>query len=212
MGAGGGSEVRDRLVIRDGDADTAVIAQYEATRREAVGRGLIAGGGLLGATMVATLLGVRNAFAQSEGDAELISSAVTLENTAVAAYAAALESAKLDAATTKAVKTIKRQEQAHARSLAAALQRMGGTPPKSVDRALVKPLANAESQRDIATFAIELETMAVAAYYAAHGKLKSAKLLRLATTIMANEGQHLVVLRQALKQDPFPHAFETGQK
>jgi len=28
---------------------------------------------------------------------------------------------------------------------------------------------------------------------------------------MANEGQHLVVLRQAVKQDPVPNAFETGK-
>jgi hypothetical protein len=29
---------------------------------------------------------------------------------------------------------------------------------------------------------------------------------------MANEAQHLVVLRQAVKQDPVPNAFETGEK
>jgi hypothetical protein len=30
-------------------------------------------------------------------------------------------------------------------------------------------------------------------------------------SIMACEGQHLVVLRQALGRDPLPRAFETGR-
>ena len=29
---------------------------------------------------------------------------------------------------------------------------------------------------------------------------------------MANEGQHLVVLRKAAGKDPVPNAFETGEK
>jgi hypothetical protein len=29
---------------------------------------------------------------------------------------------------------------------------------------------------------------------------------------MANEGQHLVVLRQILHRPPLPNAFETGKK
>ena len=38
----------------------------------------------------------------------------------------------------------------------------------------------------------------------------SAALLRTTAQIMASEGQHLVVLRQALGRDPVPNAFETG--
>ena len=52
--------------------------------------------------------------------------------------------------------------------------------------------------------------MALAAYYQAHQKLRGAKLLRTTARIMASEGQHLVVLRQALGRDPVPNAFETG--
>ncbi|MDX6659592.1 MAG: hypothetical protein QOJ55_414, partial [Solirubrobacteraceae bacterium] len=38
----------DRLIIEDGDADTAAIAAYEATRRDAVRRSLTAAGAVLG--------------------------------------------------------------------------------------------------------------------------------------------------------------------
>jgi hypothetical protein len=54
--------------------------------------------------------------------------------------------------------------------------------------------------------------MAVAAYYEAHRKLRDTKVLQTAAQIMAAEGQHLVVLRQALRRNPAPHAFETGKR
>ena len=53
---------------------------------------------------------------------------------------------------------------------------------------------------------------AVAAYYDAHRKLIAAGLLQTAASIMANEGQHLVVLRQAAGQAPVPNALETGDE
>jgi rubrerythrin len=61
------------------------------------------------------------------------------------------------------------------------------------------------------TFAIALEESAVAAYYDAHQKLKDPKLLQAGASIMANEGQHLVVLRSVAKKNPVPNAFETGK-
>ncbi len=61
-------------------------------------------------------------------------------------------------------------------------------------------------------FAVELETAAVGAYYDAHQRLEDAKLLQAGASIMANEGQHLVVLRQLLGRSPVPNAFETGKK
>jgi rubrerythrin len=69
-----------------------------------------------------------------------------------------------------------------------------------------------KSQADVANFAIELELAAVAAYYDAQRKLVEGKLLQTTASIMANEAQHLVVLRQAAKQDPVPDAFVTGEK
>jgi hypothetical protein len=86
----------EKLVIIDGAVDTAVIAEYEATRREAVRRGIVLGGAVIAATAGPTLLRVGTEFAQSDGDA-ILKAAVGLEQTAVVAYDAAVGSGLLDA-------------------------------------------------------------------------------------------------------------------
>jgi len=52
---------------------------------------------------------------------------------------------------------------------------------------------------------------AIAAYYEAQQSLRRAEFLQTAAAIMANEGQHLALLREALHREPVPNAFETGQ-
>ena len=202
----------DRLIIEDGEADTAAIAAYEATRRDAVRRGLAAGGAVIGAALVPALLSVRDVFAAApQNDAGILSSAIRLENSAVAAYAAAVNSGVLTPQFRRTATLFGRQEAEHAAALTAALKSLGGTPPAGTDAKLLAPLKRARSQKQVAQFAIELETMAVAAYYDASKKLQQARLLQTSAQIMSNEGQHLVVLRQALAKDPVPNAFENGK-
>jgi rubrerythrin len=202
----------DRLIIEDGDADTAAIAAYEGTRRDAVRRGLAAGGAVLGAALVPALLSVREAFAAgAQNDAGILASAIRLENTAVAAYAAAVQSGVLTPQLRRTALLFGRQEAEHAAALTAALKSLGGTPPAGADAKLLAPLKSARSQKQVVQSAIELETMAVAAYYDASKTLQQARLLQTSAQIMSNEGQHLVVLRQALGKDPVPHAFENGK-
>jgi rubrerythrin len=157
------------------------------------------------------LLGARSAFAAATDDAAILIAAVKLENTAVAAYDAAIRSGRLEPRVLAAARLFKRQEQEHAAALSAALRKLGQTPPAGADAKLLAPLAKARDQAAILGFAIELETMAVAAYYDAHKKLRDPALLRTGAEIMANEGQHLVVLRQALGRNPVPEAFATGK-
>jgi ferritin-like protein len=207
----------DRIIIRDGEVDTAEIAEYEATRRDAMRRGIAIGGTALAATTIPLLLRVRNAFAQDDedtsGDAKIVEAAIGLEQTAVVVYGHAARSGLLDANTTKVAKLFGSQEQEHADDLTTALESMGGTAPPPPKANEIEGLAGLGSQTEVALFAIELETMAVAAYYDAHQKLQDAKLLQTGASIMANEGQHLVVLRQVLKKkQPVPNAFETGEK
>lgn len=108
-----------RLSIADGAADTALVADYERTRRHLIGRGLGPGTVVLAAGAVPMLVAVRDAFA------------------------------------------------------------------------------------------LELEAMAVAAYHDAHRRLRDVALLKTAASVMATEGQHLVVVRRALGRAPVPRAFET---
>lgn len=206
-----------RLQVIDGDVDTAVVAEYEASRRDMLRRGLgLGGAAVLAATSIPLLLGVRNAFAQAEGDAAILESAVGIEQIAVFAYGRAASSGVLDRETTRIAETYGDHEQEHADGLTAALEALGGTAPakptslKDID-AVQRGLGDARKQADVVDFAIELEMAGIAAYYDAQLKLKDAKLIQTAASIMANEGQHLVVLRQAAEKPPVPNAFETGE-
>jgi rubrerythrin len=205
-----------RIVIADGHADTAQIAQFERDRRDLLKRGLGLGGLAIAASSVPVLLAVRNAFAQAGDDGEILQRAINLERIAVIAYTAAIDSGLLSAAVEKLVRQFRGHEQQHADALTTALTDLGGSPPpkpagvKDVDK-VVKGLGDARSEADLANLAIELETAAVAAYYDAHRRLIDAKLLQTGASIMASEGQHLVVLRQTVKKEPVPNAFETGE-
>jgi len=208
----GVAERSERLRVEDGAADTAAVVELETSRRDAMRLGLTTGAALVGACTVPALLSVRNAFAAADGDAAILSSAIVLENTAVAAYEAAVKSRLLDPKVTAVARLFRRHESEHADALSAALKGLGGSPPTATDPRLLAPLHRLRSQAALLQFAIELETMAVAAYYEAHRKLRDTKLLQTGAQIMAAEGQHLVVLRQALKRNPAPNAFETGKR
>jgi rubrerythrin len=204
--------VRDGLIVRDGDVDTAVIAEYEATRRDALRRGIAVGGIAIGATAIPTLLRIRNAFGQDGGgDARILASAIRLEQTAVVAYDTVATSGLLQGKVRRTAELFRDQEQEHADGLRAALQALGGEAPAPPERQRVPGLSELRSAADVASFAIELETMAIAAYYRAHARLKDPKLLATAARIMANEGQHLAVLRPLVNKPAVPDAFETGQ-
>jgi rubrerythrin len=204
------------ITVTDGQADTAQIAAFERDRRELIRRGLGIGVGVVAASSIPLLLSVRNAFAAGGTDGDILVSAIKLEQVAVLAYGAAIDSKLLTPGFAKVARRFRDHEQAHADVLITALKDLGGTPPpaaqvKDID-GVVKGIGDLKSQADVANFAIELEMAAVAAYYDAHSKLIDAKLLQTGASIMANEAQHLVVLRQAVKQDPVPNAFETGEK
>jgi hypothetical protein len=89
----------------------------------------------------------------------------------------------------------------HARGLGVALANRGGSPPDASSPAVREATLAA---------ALGLETAATGAYYRAHAELRDAVLLPTLTSIMANHGQHLVVLRQQLGQSPATLAFESG--
>jgi hypothetical protein len=201
----------EKLIIRDGDADTGTIAEYEATRRDAVRRGLLAGGAVIAASSVPLLVRVRNAFAQSTGDPAILESAIELEQTAVVSYQTAAKGKLLKGEVKKAAQLFAEQEQQHVDALTIALENLGGTVPEPPNPEAVEGLTELKSQREFLNFAIELENMAIVAYDEAAARLVSSELVKTGAEIVSNEAQHLVVLRQALDANPIPDAFEAGQ-
>lgn len=186
-------------------------AGHEATRRDAVRRGIAAGGALLAAASVPLLARARSAFAQADGDAEILKAAIALEQTAAVAYGALVGSGVLDEDLAAVLRLLREQEQEHVDALAMALESLGGGAPEPPAPEDVDGLGALRSRADVLRFGIELERMAVAAYYDAHAKLQDAKLLQTSASIMAADAQHLVVLRQELGRDPSPDAFVTGE-
>jgi rubrerythrin len=217
MAHGAGGDGAARIVIADGDVETAEIARFERDRRALLRRGFQLGGAAIAASSIPLLWSARTAFAEAKGDTAILGRAINLEQVAVLAYDTAIAGGLLSPALTGVARTLRSHEQQHADTLTTALTDLGGTPPPAprgladVDK-VVKGLGDAKSQADVVNFAIELETAAVAAYLDAQRELVEAKLLQTGASIMASEGQHLVVLRRAVGKDPVPAAFETGAK
>jgi hypothetical protein len=205
------------IAIADGDADTAQVAAFERDRRALLRRGLGLGGAVVAASSIPLLVAVRDAFAATETDATLLQKAITLERTTVLAYDQIIGDALLAARELELARVLRGHEQQHADTLTKALTDLGGTPPvapvgvEAVDK-VVKGVQDLRTPPQILGFLIELETAAVAAYYDAQAKFIEAKLLQSGASIMAAEGQHLVVLRQAAHLPAAPNAIETGAK
>lgn len=206
---------RSFTVVDDDDVDTGDIVRYEASRRDLLRRGIAIGGATLAASSIPSLLFVRDAFAEADDEAGILKAAIGLEEVAVFAYSKAVHSGLLDRVFAPVAKLFEGHEESHRDALKIALAQLGGgspptAPKRTGDTKLLAPLAKAKTQAVIADYAIELETTAVGAYYDAHLKLASPRLLRTCTQVMANEGQHLAVLRAIAGRPPVPNAFETG--
>lgn len=181
------------------------------TRREALRRGIAAGGTALAAAGVAPLVAARDASAEADDDVAILETAIELARTTVAAYAAAAGSRLLDAETRRTARLFRDQEQQHADALAAALGELGRDAPAARGRGTPGGVRDARSREDLLAFLAQLEAMAIAAYHDAHGRLGTARLLQTVASIMAGDAQQLVVLRQALGRQAVPSAFERGR-
>ena len=205
-------------IVDGGLASGAEIAEFERDRRALLRRGFGLGGAAVLASSIPLLWSVRSAFAEAggDGDAPILARAINLERVSVIAYDTLIGGGVPTPALGGVLRRFRAHEQQHEEALVTALTSLGGVPPAppqgvaDVDK-VVDGLRDVRSRADVLTFLIELETAAVAAYFDAHAKFGEAKLLQMGASIMANEGQHLVVLRKAAGQDPIPNAFETGE-
>ena len=174
-----------------------------ASRREL----LLAGGAALTATAAAPLLRAGTAIAQaSDDDIAVVREAIGLELVAVEAYQRAT------GALGGIARLFRNQERAHADALTVALRRMGGgAPPRADVGGRLDEISRARGDRAVAAALIKLENEVIANYVQAHGKLKNAAVMELVSSILGNQAQHLVTLRDVTGQQKVPTAFETGR-
>ena len=127
--------------------------------------------------------------AQGADNGELIEALIELERRLALAYATGGSGTD---------QLFGRHSREHAEGLEQALYNRGGRAP--------------EEPRSAGGAPLELEARAVAACHLAAGELRDSRLLPTLAAIMANHGQHLVVLRERAGRDPIPSAFETGSR
>jgi hypothetical protein len=163
-------------------------------RRDLFRGGAAIGGGALG---LALLGRAPKAVAGPSEDREILIEALELERRLEAIYRGLAGGGGTGGRTAELFHEHCRE---HARGLTIALDNRGGVPGKGPAPLPLGSLAAA----------LEVETAAVGAYYRAASGLGDVPLLPTLTSIMANHGQHLVVLRQSTGRAPATVAFETG--
>jgi rubrerythrin len=181
-------------------------------RRDILRRGSIGAAAAVGIGAMSSALGAASA-AGSEDAAAILEPAIVAEQAAVLAYSTAAESGLLERRVAGMAELFAEQERRHLDALTEPFTKLGGTVPEPPAVADVSGLGAMRGQTDFLELAIGLENVAVGAYGLMQRRLEVPALLRIATEICSNEGQHLVVLRKALGAGPaaaVPVAFETG--
>ncbi len=159
-------------------------------------------------------VGVPDPRATPQRDRAILNGALTLENTAVAAYAMGLP--LLRGEVRRYAERFLGQEREHAAALAGLVRDMDGEPnrpkPPAEYRAAFPRLPD---QAAFLRFATDLENVAIAAYAEGIPKLKDARLRQITTSIFCDEAQHATVLLGARHPgDPraaVPEPFVTGR-
>ncbi len=182
--------------------------QLGATRRDTLRRGLAAGAA---ATLAPALL-ARSAAAQEtagEDDPSVIEGALGIEQAAVVVYA---ETGRLFGPEAEIAGLFERQHREHVAALTKALEDLGGEIPEPPLPTDVPGLTEVKQRERALAFAVETENQCLAVFVDAASKLDSGDLLRAGAQIAANDGVHLVILRQVLDRNPVPSAYPSGSE
>jgi hypothetical protein len=167
---------------------------------------LLTGGALVTATAAAPLVRSGSALALAPGDdTKILSDAIALELLMAEAYQRAT------GALGGIARLFRNQEHAHADALTVVLRTIGGSAPKVDVSGRLNALASGGGKRGTAEALIKLEDRAVKTYVEAHRNLKDARAMQLVSSILGNQAQHLVTLRDVAGQQKVPTAFETGR-
>lgn len=177
----------------------------EALRRRTLLGGLPKGGVLAAAglgTAMAALLATP-AFAGKAMDVQMLQTAASIENLAVATYDVALTldfigGASANAVVKAFVEKTKEQHQQHAEAFNAAATRLGGKAQDQPDPVLLGVVNNAKptltGPAEVVALAIELEDGAAQTYVANTGAYANKNARSVAASIMGVEAQHVAIL------------------
>jgi Ferritin-like domain len=182
--------------------------QGNRSRRQAIAAAATGGGGLLLAGCGSRTLRsrVKKGARVAPADVDVLNRLLEVEYHAVAAYTAGIPF--LSRLERKAAEQFLGQDVTHASTLAGLIKQAGGK--------AIKPSASYNLGRprraDILALLQELEAQQLGAYIQTIPQLTDGKLRSTAAAMMANDAQHLAVLRQQRGQSPIPSPFATGRE
>ena len=162
------------------------------SRAEFVRRGAVGGGAVLvSASGLAVLPGVAAADGTlPDGDLAYLRLLIAAELLAIDFQTKALGSGKLRHAARTLLRRMRSQEQAHYKTLAAAMRAAGQVPATSDDIDFSYPKGSFRSSASITTLAARLEHLLVGAYVGAVENVETAELRLPIGQIAASEAQH----------------------
>ena len=135
----------------------------------------------------------------------MLNGVLALERRAIAAYTAAIP--LLEGHNRRAATEFLRQELLHAGRLIALITATGGP---VAPRALSYNLGEPKDTRQILLLLHEVEQAQIAAYLDGVQRLSPGQIRAAAGSILADDAQHVSVLRAALGMQPVPSAFVSG--
>ena len=143
--------------------------------------------------------------APSRPDVRTLNALLDLEHKAIAAYTAGIP--LLSGTALAAAKQFLSHEFSHAEELSTLIRKGHGKP---VAPAASYELGNPQSAAEVLDLLHRIEQGAIAAYLAALPKLTSGGVRATIAATLANEAEHISVLRTALGQTAVPSAFVTA--
>ena len=146
---------------------------------------------------------------EAETDAAVLNALLDQEHSSIAAYGAI--AAKLHGAALASVRRFADQEREHADALAAAIEKLGGTPaPPQPEQEYVRGFPRLRGERDALSFALDVETTAIAAYSDSLAKVATDPVRATLAAILVTESEHAAVALGDLGRPQVPEPFVTG--
>jgi hypothetical protein len=146
---------------------------------------------------------------EAESDAAVLGALLDQEYSSIAAYT--LLAGKLRGPALASARLFSRHERRHADALARAIGRLGTSPsPPRPQSEYASGFPRLRGQRDALSFALDVETTAVAAYADALGKLATDSARVTAASILTTESEHAAVVLGDLGRPQVPEPFVTG--
>lgn len=191
------------LAHESSETDPQTRETFAREHRALVARGVMGGGALAAAGFGTALLALlaRPAFADQSADVQMLQTAASIENLAVATYGTALTLSfvpQLPKAVQTFVTTTKAQHADHAKAFNAAITQLGGKAQNEPDPVLLGVVNKAKptltGPGPLIDLALQLEQGAAETYVADVGAFSDANARKVTASIMGVEAQHVAVL------------------